>query len=179
MMPHIKEEQISAYIDRQLTIDENSALEIHLLECSSCHALYEEMRTITQLFQGAEHFEPSAFLWNRIAADFENEHTATTKWGASILAGLRGYSRSLGMAAATVVILIISGIVLYHGNRMPIADQAALAQIDQVYRNLAAQDPDGYNPFSSGAPQEWEANPFKSMRVNGKTYSEPPVELRH
>ena len=58
-MTHIKEEQISAYIDRQLTGDENRALEIHLKECSSCHAAYEEMCSMTQLFRDAERFEPS------------------------------------------------------------------------------------------------------------------------
>ena len=111
-MTHIKEEQISAYIDRQLTGDENRALEIHLKECSSCHAAYEEMCSMTQLFRDAERFEPSAFLWNRIAADLDKEHSVTRGWVASIMAGLRGYSRSLGMAAATLVILIVVGITL-------------------------------------------------------------------
>jgi predicted anti-sigma-YlaC factor YlaD len=178
-MRHIKEEQISAYIDRQLTDDENRELEIHLKECSSCHAAYEEMCSVSQLFREAERFEPSAFLWNRIAAGIDREHPVNRGWVTSIMAGLRGYSRSWGMAAATLVILIVVGITLYHGNRMPVADQAALAQIDQMYKDLAAQDPDGYNPFSSGTPDEWGANPFKSMRLNDKTYSVPPAVLQH
>jgi hypothetical protein len=62
---------------------------------------------------------------------------------------------------------------------MPVADRAALAQIDQMSRDLAAQDPDGYNPFVSGVPGEWDANPFKSMRLNNKAYSVPPGALQH
>jgi predicted anti-sigma-YlaC factor YlaD len=179
MMSHIKEEQISAYIDRQLPVDENRSIEIHLQECSSCRTIYDELSTLTQFFQDAERIEPPAFLWNRIAADFDKEHPASHGWVASIIACLRGYSRSLGMAAATIVILIITGIVVNHGNRMPSTDRAALAQIDQIYQDLAAQDPDGYNPFGSGAPGEWEANPFKSMRLNNKSYSVPPGALQH
>ena len=168
-MSHIKEEQISAYIDRQLPVDESRYVEIHLLQCSSCRAIHDELSTLTQFFHDAERIEPPAFLWNRIAADFDEKHPATPEWVASILAGLRGYSRSLGMAAATIVILIVAGITMYHdGNRMPVADRVALAQIDQISRDLAAQDPDGYNPFVSGATSEWDANPFKSMRLNNK-----------
>ena len=62
---------------------------------------------------------------------------------------------------------------------MTVADRDALAQIDQINRDLAAQDPDRYNPFVSGAPGEWDANPFKSLRQNNKTYSVPPAALQH
>jgi anti-sigma factor RsiW len=180
MMPHIKEEQISAYIDRQLSAAENRSIETHLRECSSCRTVCDDLSTLTQFFQGADRIEPPAFLWNRIAADFDKEHPAIHEgWVDSIIACLRGYSRSLGMAAATIVILIIAGIFVYHGNGIPVSDRAALAQLDQISRDLAAQDPDGYNPFISGAPGEWDANPFKSLRLNSKTYSVPPGALQH
>jgi predicted anti-sigma-YlaC factor YlaD len=181
MMSHIKEEQISAYIDRQLSVDENRSIEIHLEECSSCRAVYDELSTLTQLFQDSERIEPPVYLWNRIAADFNEEHPAAAhkRWVDSIIACLRGYSRSWGMAAATIVVFLIAGIVVYHGNRIPVSDRAALAQLEQINRDLAAQDPDGYNPFASGAPGEWDSNPFKSMRLNNKTYSVPPAALQH
>jgi hypothetical protein len=177
MMSHIREEQISAYIDRQLAGDENRSIQLHLQGCASCRSAYEEMCSLTQIFHEAERLEPPAFLWNRIAADFDKEPPATLGWGVSIIAFLRGYSRSLGMAAATIVILIIAGLTVYHESGMPVADRAALAQIDQVYRDLAAQDPDGYNPFASGTRGEWDSNPFKSMRLSGKPYSVPPAGL--
>jgi predicted anti-sigma-YlaC factor YlaD len=178
-MSHIKEEQISAYIDRQLPVDENRSIEIHLLECSSCRSVYDELSTLTQLFQETERMEPPAFLWNRIAADFIKDLPATRRsWVDSIAACLRGYSRSWGVAAAATVILI-AGIVVYQGSRIPVSDRAALAQLEQINRDLAAQDPDGYNPFISGAPGEWDANPFKSMRLNNKTFGVPPEALQH
>ena len=179
MMPHAREEQISAYIDEQLNADEKRSIEVHLQECPSCSAIYEEMCTLTQLFQNAERFQPPAFLWNRIAADFDKEQHAPHSWVDTIKASLRVYSRSWGMAAATMVILIIAGITIYHGNRMPDADRVALAQIDKISRDLASQDPDGYNPFVSGQSGEWDANPFKSMRLKNKTFSVPPAALQH
>jgi anti-sigma factor RsiW len=178
-IPHINEEQISAYIDGQLPADENRSIEIHIQECTSCRAVHDELSTLTQFFRDSERLEPPAFLWNRIAADFDKERPATPGWVASIMAYLRGYSRSMGMAAASITILIIVGIVAYHGNRMPAADRVALAQIDQISRDLAAQDPDGYNPFVSGAPSEMDANPFRSMRLKNKAYGAPPEGLPH
>jgi len=168
-MPHIREEQISAYIDRQLDAAENRTLEVHLQHCEDCRAVLEGMREVTRLFREAEPVAPSPFLWNRIAAGLSNseEHIPSHGWGAALLAGLRGYNRSLGVAAAMLVVFLAVGIAVFHENARRVAEQAALTVIDQTQKSLAAYDPDAYNPFSSGSLRDLEVNPFKSLRLSG------------
>ena len=178
-MPHFPEEQISAYLDRQLEPRETRELELHLEECESCRALFNEMRELSGLFREAERFEPSPFLWNRIAADFDKERSSARGWGAPIIACLRGFSWNPRLAASVFAVLMITGIAVYREVNTNIADRAALAEIDKAYQSLAAQNPDSYNPFSSGSPSDFDANPFRSMRMRGRMDSEPPMPERH
>jgi len=178
-MPHINEEQISSYLDKQLCIEETRSFEAHVGECESCRAVYEQMREVTRLFREAERFEPSPFLWNRIAADFDSKRPAALDWRASIIAGLRNYGWNRFLAAATLAIMLFVGVAIFRIDRGHIADRAALAEIDRVYRSLAAQDPDAYNPFSSGSPGELDANPFRSLRLGGGADKAPPAIPRH
>jgi hypothetical protein len=172
-MPHINEDQISAYLDRQLGAKESGLVEVHLRECESCRSLFEEMREVTQLFQSAERFEPSPFLWTRIAAGFEQEtlaHSRKQGWVASILAGMHRFGWNSGIAAAAFGILMFVGISIF---KEPNINPAALAEIDRVYKTLAAEDPDAFNPFSSGTASDMDANPFRSVRLSGRTNSAP------
>jgi anti-sigma factor RsiW len=176
-MPHIKEEQISTYIDKQMAADEKRALEIHMRECESCSAILQEMRAITNFFREAERLEPSPFLWDRIAV--KKQQPAAPSWGASIMAGLRVYGRIPALATATLAILMIAGITAFHENKTRFANRAALFEIDKIYRIMAAQDPDAYNPFISNSPREWDANPFRSMRLGGNADNAQPAALPH
>lgn len=178
-MPHFAEEQISAYLDKQLEPGEARALELHLGECEGCRATLNEMRELNSLFREAERFEPSPFLWNRIAADFDKDRSSAHPWGASILAGLRSLACKPGLAASIFAVLMVAGIAIYREVNTNITDRAALAEIDRAYQSLAAQDPDSYNPFSASSPSGLDANPFRSMRLRGRTDSEPPVPVRH
>jgi anti-sigma factor RsiW len=167
-MPHIKEEQISAYLDRQVDAAESSAIDLHLQACESCRAVFGELRDLNTLFRDAEQVEPSPFLWNRIAASFETnlyKERSTRSWGASVIAGLRRYAWNPGFAAAAFAILMSAGIAVFRQNTMSTTDQAALAEIDRAYKSLAAQNPDENNPFSSGSPSDFDTNPFRSGRL--------------
>ena len=138
----------------------------------------DEMRELSNLFRGAEQFEPSPFLWTRIAADFEKEHGSRHSWGATLIAGLRRYAWHPGLAAAVFGILMIAGIAVFREVNVNVADRAALAEIDKAYQSLAAQNPDSYNPFVSGSSSD-DANPFRSSRLRGRTDSDPLVPVRH
>jgi predicted anti-sigma-YlaC factor YlaD len=177
-MPHIKEEQVSAYIDKQLTAEESRAVELHLNDCADCRSVFEEMSEITHLFHQAEHFKPSPFLWNRIEANLETEIPAPSRWGSSFIAGLLGFAKNPRLAAATLAVFMFVGITVIIGTKSYMADQAALAKIDLISRDLASLDPD-YNPFSSGSPRESDENPFKSIRRSGKISSASPTALPH
>ena len=167
-MLHIKEEQISAYLDEQLSSKEKLVLEAHLRDCESCRSVRDELLEVSRLFREAERFEPSPFLWNRIAAGFANESPSTHRWITSFIAGLHKNSWNLRLASAALVVFLIAGIVVFRGNSNHIAEQAALADIDRTYQSLAALDPDTYNPFGYGLPRELDANPFRSMRLSSE-----------
>jgi anti-sigma factor RsiW len=174
-MPHFKEEQISAYVDRQLDADECRAVEAHLRECESCSALCGEMRELTRLFRDTERLEPSPFLWNRIAANINDcdskERAFVRGWGAAVIAGLRRYAYNPGIAAAALGILMFAGIAVFRQIAIPGVDPVKLAEIDQAYQNLAAQDPDANNPFSSASLPDFDSNPFRSGRLSGRSNS--------
>jgi anti-sigma factor RsiW len=168
-MPHIREEQISAYIDHQLNAEETLALEAHLRDCPDCRAVLDEMKGMTSLFREAERVEPSPFLWSRIALNLREEGPVGRIWGSVLAAALRGHRRALGMAAATLALSLAIGVTIFHSNARQVAEQAALAAIDQTHRSLAAYDPDVYNPFSSGSIGDLDANPFRILRLGGGT----------
>ena len=166
-MEHIKTEQISAYLDKQLNREEALALDAHFRDCGYCRTLRDELLEVSNLFRNAERLEPSPFLWNRIAADFDKEQSSTHSFITSFLSGLRRYSWNLRLASATLAVLMIAGVAVFIGSIDRISDKAALADIDQTYKSLAALDPETYNPFGSGLPAELDANPFKSLRMSG------------
>ena len=177
-MPHIKEEQLSAYLDRQLDAGEGSRVEAHLLECTSCRKLYEEMSELTHLFQRAERLEPSPFLWNRIAAGFEEHRESARKprWISTVLAGTRRLAWNPGIAAAALGIVLFVGIVIL---KQPNIDPAALVAIDKAGSLIARENADTYNPFSSRSPLDFDTNPFSSVRSGGKSNSAQPKSLLH
>jgi anti-sigma factor RsiW len=168
-MPHIGEEQISAYVDHQLNDAETRALEAHLNDCAHCRAVLNEMRSVSSLFREAERLEPSPFLWNRIAANLREQESLTRDWKTVFTTGLGGQRRALGMLAAALVLCLAIGTAMFHNNARRAAEQAALAAIDQTYRSLAAHDPEIYNPFSSGSLGDLDANPFRILRLGAKT----------
>jgi predicted anti-sigma-YlaC factor YlaD len=177
-MPHIKEEQISAYIDGQLGEIENQSVEMHLRECESCQAVLNEMGELTNLFREAERSEPSPFLWNRIAADLNNkESSSALNWKNAIFAGLCRFGWNHGVAAAALCILMIAGVAVFREININIADRAALTEIDRAYSSLTAQGSEAYNPFSSSATPDFDANPFRSIR--GRTDGTPSKALQH
>ncbi|MBN1567713.1 MAG: zf-HC2 domain-containing protein [Acidobacteria bacterium] len=168
-MTHIKEEEISAYLDEQLSSEEKLVLEAHLRDCEHCRAVRDELSEVTRLFREAERFEPSPFLWSRIEADYNKESSSERHhWLASFIAGLSISNWSFRLASAALVVLAAAGIFVFHGNTNRMAERAALADIDRTHQSLAALDPDTYNPFGSGLPSGLDANPFRSMRLSSE-----------
>jgi anti-sigma factor RsiW len=168
-MRHIEEEQISAYIDNQLDAGETAALEAHMRDCAHCRAVLDEMKDVTCLFRDAERMDPSPFLWRRIAADLREAEAVRGDWGSILAAALRGHRRALGMAAAALTLFSAVGVTIFYRNARQIAQQAALASIDQTRRSMAAYDPDAYNPFSSGSLGDLDTNPFKLLRLGSRS----------
>jgi predicted anti-sigma-YlaC factor YlaD len=171
MQGHIKEEDFSAYLDRQLDARQSQAVDEHLRSCEACSSLYDEMRDITRLFRESERAEPSPFLWSRIAASFEDGQARRGK--ASVFTGFRLFGWRPAMAAAALCFLLVLGGAVYLESTRNLAEKAALAEIDRTYRSLASKDPDTYNPFSTGSPLQFDSNPFRSLRLSGRAGTPP------
>jgi len=171
MQGHIKEEDFSAYLDKQLDARQTQAVDEHLRSCQACSSLCSEMRDITRLFRESERAEPSPYVWNRIAAGFED--SLPNRGKASIFAGFRLFGLRPAMAAATLGFLLLIGGAVYMESTRTLADKAALAEIDRTYRSLAAKDPDTYNPFNSGSPLQFDSNPFRNLRLSGRAETPP------
>jgi anti-sigma factor RsiW len=171
MQGHIKEEDFSAYIDRQLDARQSQAVDEHLQACTTCRSLLDEMRGITRLFREPERAEPSPFLWNRIAAGFDNGQPNRLK------AAGRGGFRVLGwrpaVAAAALGFLLMIGGAVYFESARNGTQRVALMEIDRTYQSMAAKDPDTYNPFSTASPLQFDSNPFRSLRLSGRAGTPP------
>jgi hypothetical protein len=72
---------------------------------------------------------------------------------------------------------MIAGVAVFREIKVNVADKAALAEIDRAYSSLTAQNSEAYNPFSSGANSDFDANPFRSIRA--RTGSTPPRDPQH
>ena len=167
-MAHVREEDISAYVDHQLKGRERHELEAHLQYCPECRAVFEEMSELTLIFRGAQRVAPSAFLWNRIETGLAAEKPARTWYrGIPLVSFLRGCNRSLRAAAAALALCVAAGLAIMHQNSRRADEQAALQIIDQTHRSLAAQDPEFYNPFRTGSLRDLEGNPFRALRLGG------------
>jgi len=167
-MRHVREEQISAFIDNQVDAGEKYQIEAHLRQCPDCRARWAEMLEINRLFQEAESVLPSPYLWNRIAARMDAEKVESYGWKGIILDGLRAHGRKLGLAVGTLTLILATGIMMSHYHSRETAAEAALTLIEQTHKSLAALDPDFYNPFSAGFPGDLNSNPFTTLRQSSK-----------
>jgi anti-sigma factor RsiW len=74
-----REEQLSAYIDGELSADERADIEVHLKGCPQCSRALEELKETVAHLQGVEEVEPPAWLKQKIMANVRAE--AETKQG--------------------------------------------------------------------------------------------------
>jgi len=56
--------KLSAFIDNELTIEEEFKLKRHLAMCSECMRELEEMRGVWNLMDKIDDIEPSPYFWN-------------------------------------------------------------------------------------------------------------------
>ena len=80
MTGHLSEEQISAWVDGQLSSDERLLFEAHLPLCEMCRNIFEEMAKVNRLFRQDE-LTPSPDLWKRISAALDSPRPASWRRG--------------------------------------------------------------------------------------------------
>lgn len=163
MSGHISEEQISAWVDRQLNPAEMGRVEGHVRGCGECRATAEEYSAMMEVFRSADVPELRPFVWSRIAASLDNPPSPRR-------AGLRAWllpaaDRRIWIHARAMVLAVMvlaMGGVLFVEYRSSVDSERleALAEIQFARDNLAALGTESYNPFRTTGSIDVEENPF-------------------
>ncbi len=158
MATHCPQEQIAAWIDRQLEGEEAAEVELHLQQCESCRQFGAELDSTSRLFRDLETLEPPAYLWTRIAAELKPAA------GQGPLAWLRrGWllrTREF-IAVAATLLLLVGGVAIFILERQAMHSRlATIAQIDGYHAAMIAKNPDFYNPFRRSNWADRDSNPF-------------------
>ncbi len=163
MRRHIPEDQISAWIDRQLDPEAAAMVEEHLHSCHECSALAQELSTITTAYRSAESLELPPHLWTRIAPGMANTPARIRRWHArDWLQPLLARPSWLPVPALVLALMIsIIGTVLFVEYRSASrVEELALAQIEITRKAMDSLDVEKHNPFRLPAPDDANLNPF-------------------
>jgi len=165
MTPHLSEDLISQWIDRELDSRQSELVEEHLKDCESCRALESEMSEADRLFRAMEPVEPPPYLWTRIAAHLEAATREETH--KSLIPPLRpAWLRASLLAPAALLLLTIVSTIAYVGHRVAARTQlAAIAEIDRAHSALLVLNTKNYNPFHVPTEVDAGANPFASASL--------------
>ena len=102
-------DQLSDYLDGELSADESAALEAHLRQCTACTAVLNDLKRIVARAQTIEARPPQADLWDGIAARTERiaqPHSSTLLAAAEDRPTARRVSLTLPQLAAAAVLLM-------------------------------------------------------------------------
>lgn len=166
MTTHISQEQLSAWLDRQLEDDAIRGIEQHLECCQSCRAALEEMSALNRLFREMGVLEPPSYLWSKISAALDEAEPAPKRWFSKLgfPIGRPVWLRAeLWALAATLVVGGMLAVLHWSDTR---TERLQLAAIDRAYHALLPQNAESYNPFATSPWNDTETNPFTIKGLN-------------
>jgi len=162
MITHISEEEISAWVDRQLDHGEMERVESHLRDCGECRAAAEEMSAMVEAFRAAGTAELPPYLWRRIAANLDKAASPRRldlqSWFLPAL-GRPLWTRAAA-AVLAVMILATGGAMFIKHKSAADFEKRALAEMQLAQSSLVALDAESYNPFRTAGAAFREGNPF-------------------
>lgn len=106
-------DRLSEYIDGELDASESEALEAHLMECAECGRTLQQLRAVVSHAARVIDREPATDLWQGIAARIAVAESAP-QISAATSPGKRRFSFSASqLAAASVVLMLMSAGTMY------------------------------------------------------------------
>lgn len=149
---------LSAYIDRELGIEERDAVRSHLADCDRCRVEERDLRALKGLLLGVRAPEPAADFEHRLMSQLQREAMVPVRPRLTLpsLAGLRplawGYAGLASAAAMAVTFVAMQTAPRSIGTQASLPRPAAVAQNDyDVYaeRYEAYSRPDDFTAGSS------------------------------
>ncbi len=121
-------EKLSDYLDGELSPGETEALDAHLLECAECGQTLQQLKTVVMRAGQVIDREPPRDLWPAIAARLAVTETETGREMATSPQKRRVSFSIPQLAAASVVLMLISAGTMY----MMVRNEAApVAEVTQ------------------------------------------------
>jgi anti-sigma factor RsiW len=169
MVKHISEEEISAWVDRQLDPGEAGRIESHLRGCGECHAAAGEMSAMAEAFRSTEIAELPPYLWDRIATNLDNKgshrRADLRSWFLPVL-DRPMWARASAAVLAVMVLAAGGTIFIEHRSAAELKERALLEEIQVARNSLAALDSETFNPFRTGGAASSKGNPFSRDQLS-------------
>jgi anti-sigma factor RsiW len=145
-------DQLSDYLDGELSADERTAVDAHLAGCTSCAAVLNDLKRVVARAASAAVRPPQADLWAGIAARIEPRATSASE---RVVPFARHEARRVTftlpqLAAAAAVLIAVSGGVAWQ-----VAERTggvALQQAQGVPRSSSDEGPRDGSPASPDSP---------------------------
>ena len=135
-------DQLSDYLDGELSADERDAVETHLRICASCAAVLNDLKRVVARTQSVEARPPHADLWVGIAERIETASPATGRVMPFGQRDARRFAFTLPqLAAAAAVLMAVSGTAAWQ----------VAARSPQGLRHTTQDVAQGFSPASSPA----------------------------
>ena len=167
MTGHIPEEQLSAWLDRELDARDAARVEEHLQTCDTCRQSAREMSEVDTIFRTAGKLELPPFLWARIESALDRRpaepaRSAGAPWFSLALGRLR-----IPAAAAASLIIAAGGFLLVRLGMESHHQKRTLSEIERARIAVTASlREESYNPFFRPIPADREANPFSRDKLD-------------
>lgn len=136
-------DRLSEYLDGELTLQENEALEAHLLECADCGQTLQQLRGVVARAQQVLDAPPTNDLWTGIANRIEGEKALELSSSQALkLPSSRRLSFSVTqLVAASIVLMLLSAgsvyLMLTRNTAAPIAASTETRQSRDNVRQVA------------------------------------------
>jgi anti-sigma factor RsiW len=101
-------DQLSDYLDAELSDQEQRAVAAHVAECADCARTLDELRAVVERARALKAIEPSAELWNGIAERITSAEAARPAGG--LVGARRRFSFTWPeLVAASLLLVLVSG----------------------------------------------------------------------